>query len=404
MLRKTKYIQFVLILEYIFSQLGSALSYPRELIWLIIRDSYQPIQVSCGEYHVGLINNNTYMWGSNVDGQLGLGPIESDRSLRKKNSPQKITMGDLNFKYIKCGSDHTMALTNSDDPNIIYVWGGNSQGQLGLGDSRMAYQPRQLKFIEPIIDISCGYYHSVCLARSGILYVWGRNECDQLGLGMESRSNIYAPQKLIIPNVKIIFINCGSSFTNCIDTNGNVWIWGNNKSYQLGLGNRDKKSVSTPTKLDSLSKITAISSGFYHSLALDVRGAVYTWGRNDYRQLGMENQEFGESPQQLIFPDTIIIKSVSCGGYHSMALTQNGEVYSWGLNGYGQLGHLEDKKMCIFIPRKIKLSNIMTMSCGDQFTILVTTDEHVYACGNNSKAQLGLGDTIYRDEPTEIVI
>ncbi|HLX53676.1 MAG TPA: hypothetical protein VKR58_07030, partial [Aquella sp.] len=119
----------------------------------------------------------------------------------------------------------------------------------------------------------------------------------------------------------------------------------------------------------------------------------YSWGANELGQLGIENRDLGESPQQLIFPDTIIIKSVSCGGYHSMALTQNGEVYSWGSNG------LVDR-----IPRKIKLSNIMTMSCGYQFTILITMDGRMYTCGNNSKGQLGLGDTKHRDEPTEIVI
>ena len=397
MLRKTKYIQFVLILEYIFSQLGSAISYPKELIWLIIRASYQSIQVSCGQDHVGLICNNTYMWGSNNDGQLG--PIKSDRSLRKKNLPQKI-VADLNLKYIRCGGDYTMALTNSD-PNIIYVWGRNNQGQLGLGDSNETSQPRQVKFTEPVIDISCGSYHSGCLVRSGILYMWGKNDQDQLGLGNESGSNEYVPQKLMIPDVKIIFINCGNNFTNCIDTNGNVWVWGNNRSYQLGLGNRRKKTV--PTKLDSLSKITAISSGDYHTLALDIYGIVYSWGTNELGQLGIEYRDLSKSPQQLIFPDTIIIKSVSCGGFSSMALTQHGEVYSWGSNRFGQLGYLDDK-ICIHIPRKIKLLNVMTMSRGYDFTILITIDERMYVCGNNSKGQLGLGDTMYRAELTEIEI
>ena len=385
MLRKNKYIQFALILEYLFSQLCYMIAYPRELIWLIIRVSYQRIQVSCGGCHVGLICNNAYMWGSNAYGQLGLGDVQS------QNSPQKIILGNL--KYIKCGFHHTMALTNSDS-YIIYVWGCNDCGQLGLGDSYNTSQPRQLKFTEPIIEISCGYSHSVCLARSGILYVWGDNYCGQLGLGNGSAFKIYSPQKLIIPNAKIFFINCGMDFTNCIDTNGNVYVWGKNASHQLGLG--DIKQINIPIKLNSLSKITAISSGAYHTLALDVYGSAYSWGCNDFGQVGITYKDVCELPQQIIFPDASIIKAVGCGEWYSMVLTQNGDVYSWGSNGWGQLGLL-DKQM-VRTPCKINLSRVMTVSCGHQFTILVTIDEHVYVCGNNIQKQLGWGNNGPRDQ------
>jgi alpha-tubulin suppressor-like RCC1 family protein len=111
------------------------------------------------------------------------------------------------------------------------------------------------------------------------------------------------------------------------DINGTAYSWGNNEYGDLGNNNCCDNNY-LPTKLSTDVKFADISSLYEHILALSKDGKVYAWGRNNYGQLGDGTTSTKYSPELIDINDTII--QVSAGEYHSLALSKDGKVYAWG--------------------------------------------------------------------------
>jgi alpha-tubulin suppressor-like RCC1 family protein len=133
-------------------------------------------------------------------------------------------------------------------------------------------------------------------------------------------------------------IVAGVNHSFALSNNGKVYAAGYNEYGQLGLG--DTTDRNTFTKVTSLSgkNITAIFAGDYHSLALSSDGKVYATGQNAYGQLGL-----GDTTDCNTFTDVTSLSgktiiAISVGGFHSLALSNDGKIYATGNNYYGQLG------------------------------------------------------------------
>ena len=147
---------------------------------------------------------------------------------------------------IHCGYGHTVALVKADNSksNECYVWGNNTRGQLALGHNQNQNKPQKLYLLH-IISVSCGGYHTIALTQIGTLYVWGLNTEGQLGLGFYGGNNSF-PQKLNLYE-PIISISCGANHTICVTAKNKIYVWGDNEHYQLGLG--DTINQSSPQQL-----------------------------------------------------------------------------------------------------------------------------------------------------------
>jgi alpha-tubulin suppressor-like RCC1 family protein len=118
-----------------------------------------------------------YCWGSGRQGKLGIGS-QSNVALAGEGIVEKIWNG--NVRAVSCGYEHTMILDGEGD---LFVWGGNTYGQLGLADFSARFYPvmqRESSEIEKAIKISCGAYHSAAVTRKRELFTWGSNEFGQL--------------------------------------------------------------------------------------------------------------------------------------------------------------------------------------------------------------------------------
>jgi alpha-tubulin suppressor-like RCC1 family protein len=139
-------------------------------------------------------------------------------------------------------------------------------------------------------------------------------------------------------------VSAGGSHSIAITTNGQVYTWGRNGSGQLGDGtttDRNRPSLISFNSLQDWEKIQSVSAGASHNFAMTTNGRVYTWGANWYGQLGDGTTTNLSLPTLIGFnslQDGETIQSVSGGDYHSIAMTTNGRVYTWGANWYGQLG------------------------------------------------------------------
>jgi RCC1 and BTB domain-containing protein len=137
---------------------------------------------------------------------------------------------------------------------------------------------------------------------------------------------------------------------------GEVYSWGDNSYGQIGIGtNYDIQS--TPIKVKGLDSedVVAISCGYYHSMALSKNGNVFGWGYNSEGELGISNDNNQNFPIRINIMNGVLIKKIICGQYHSLLISTDGDIYAFGCNNFGQLGN--GNKMNQNFPLKIMNSN-----------------------------------------------
>ena len=181
--------------------------------------------------------------------------------------------------------------------------------------------------------------------------------------------------------------------TLSISNEGNVLIFGSNLT-------EESEEIYPPRIIPSLMNIKAICCGTNHTLCLNVSGEVFTFGGNSFGELGVGKSKlslrYTSEPQKVDLPP---IKQVSCGVNSSFCLSEDGILYSFGYNKYGQLGHgTEDEKIS---PKKIEsLEDIEFIESGGEYTFCKTICGDCYGWGFNLFGQLGLGTANHKNRPT----
>ncbi|NP_001084549.2 regulator of chromosome condensation (RCC1) and BTB (POZ) domain containing protein 1 S homeolog [Xenopus laevis] len=229
---------------------------------------------------------------------------------------------------------------------------------------------------------------------------------DMVDFGKWPLFALLSPQDLACIRQACVF---GSSANEAIYTtqNNEVFVFGMNSSNCLGTG--DNQSAIMPRRLDVLcgKKIKDLSYGSGpHILLCNEDGEVYSWGHNGYSQLGNGNTIQGTTPVQVCMEllSKKVIK-VACGSHHSMALTSDGEVFSWGYNNSGQVGSGTTANQSV--PRKVSSSLqskvVVSIAAGQTSSMAITDNGHVYGWGYNGTGQLGLGNTGNQLMPCRLV-
>uniref|UniRef100_A0A0G2JU79 RCC1 and BTB domain containing protein 1 n=1 Tax=Rattus norvegicus TaxID=10116 RepID=A0A0G2JU79_RAT len=163
------------------------------------------------------------------------------------------------------------------------------------------------------------------------LFAWGYNNCGQVGSG--STANQPTPRKVTncLHTKKVVNIACGQTSSMAVLDSGEVYGWGYNGNGQLGLGNNGNQL--TPVRVAALHGVCVnqIVCGYAHTLALTDEGLLYAWGANTYGQLGTGSKNNLLSPTQIMVEKERVIEIAACHSTHtSAAKTQGGHVYMWG--------------------------------------------------------------------------
>jgi alpha-tubulin suppressor-like RCC1 family protein len=299
------------------------------------------VNLALGEKHTCLLSyaGSILCWGNNTYGQLGNGTYSNHTTPREIN-----TIND-GIRNIVAGAYHTCLLTVN---NMVYCWGKNEQGQLGIGDVQDIPYPVSVKNISnDIVSISAGWGHSCAQTRGGGVKCWGLNNYGQLGSG--NTTNTSLPTDVLNLSNNVRAITTGGTHACALLTDGGVKCWGNNSNGQLGTGDNQARSLASPViGLDA--GAIAIEAGANHTCALLNNGVVQCWGANGYGQLGDGTTTDQSNP---IKPSNITerIIAISAGGFatcegnqtycgaHTCAITANGQAVCWGRNNNGQLGN-----------------------------------------------------------------
>ncbi len=219
-------------------------------------------------------------------------------------------------------------------------------------------------------------------------FAFGPNNYGVLGFGTEIEVNELTINENLSYKQIIDFKNgCEHVVARTID--GKVYCWGRNVFGVLGNG-REDKNVYEPEINKHLSDkhIVDICCGQWHSLALTDFGEVYTWGLNINVQFGnISGKDRFVIPRKVIGFDGKKVIMISCGYKHSMALTECGHVFSWGYNKSGQLGHISNKPSFVKLGTDVLIKNI---SCGYEHSLMLSRDGDIYVFGDNTNGQLGI--------------
>ncbi|XP_034188520.2 RCC1 and BTB domain containing protein claret [Osmia lignaria lignaria] len=248
--------------------------------------------------------------------------------LNVKKDRNNTTYGaDFKRRPLCAGFSHVILIRNGN----VYTWGSSVQGRLGTGPSVLRFGPPQaipfFRIMEvEVLSVSCGHCHTLAMTNNGV-YAWGSNQFGQLGLGKILQCSspelvAYLAQEVIIDAV------AGQYHSVALTSDGRVFTWGWGVHGQLGHGNTDKKMV--PTLVTSLlgTVIRYISAGHAHTLALSTEGAVYAFGCNIFGQLGVGNNVKSSVPIKVLLSEKIFL--IATGYFHNLAVSYTNKLYVWG--------------------------------------------------------------------------
>lgn len=347
--------------------------------------------------------HNLSSWGYNAFGQLGI-----DSTSNKK---VPVPLGSsYRFAGFSVGSNHTLAFVPFRNTSSVWAWGYNGYGQLGNGTSGSAESskvPRGISGLPNVTAVAAGGYHSMALANYSSLYTWGRNSNGQLG--NDSLENASLPQSVDNPALKNVRrIAAGGLHSIALKTDGTVWTWGSNNYGQIGNGNIEDQKVPVQVNLGGkLAKLVAAGGAF--SVAVTTDDKIYVWGYNGFGQLGRDPATDPFSKEPVVVDSTGIgtIKAVAAGLDHILVMNNQGEIWAWGYNGYGQLGNNNTADINITpIPIGTFDGTVQVDGLSPILAIghhsLAFKEKKLKAWGHNVYGQLGDGTTSDRSSPVGV--
>lgn len=331
--------------------------------------------------------------GLNGNGEVG------DGTTTERNSP--VSISGLTGIIAVSGSRgsfsfaHSLALTSD---GTAWAWGYNSFGE--LGDNTNTNRTVPVSVTTGVTSIAAGDSHSLFLKTDSTVWACGYAGQGQLGQG--NTSNLKVPTK-VSGLSGVIAIAAAYEVSYALKKDGTVWSWGNNQNGELGDSTKTEKH--TPVKVKGLSGVIAIAAGGTNgygtfALALKSDGTVWAWGTNGLGQLCTGNTTPSLIPVQCT--SLTNVTAIAAGIDHGMALKNDGTVYTWGYGLYGELGNGALSFSAVTTPGKINLTGIIAIAGGERFGLAEKNDGTLWAWGRNDYGQLGDGTTTQRLSPVQI--
>jgi len=328
-----------------------------------------------------------YSWGRGEDGQLGIGDTSD------QDEPTYVdALRGVGVKQIACGSGHTVVLTGEGE---VYTWGRGDDGRLGHGDNGWKYVPRLTHSLtgQIITHVTCGSYHTAAVSSNGDLYTWGGGMYGKLGHGSESGHS--TPRRVeALVGLSVIDIACGSRHTAVVTNKGCLYTWGDKENGVAGHGDTEGHQY-TPKLLERLSgkKVVQLSACGFHTGCLTDQGECFTWGEGKFGRLGHGAERNCHSPRLI---ETLLgkrPKQIACGGFHSAVVTEDGKMYTFGGGEHGQLGHGDKvNKVKPTLVQALDGIVLQQITCGWSHSVALTTNGEVFTWGNGDHGKLGHGN------------
>ena len=350
-------------------------------------------QIAAGGSHTVAIDKNgrAWGWGLNSSGQLG------NNSTLFRITPVSVLGATKTFCQIAAGSSHTVAI---DKNGKVWAWGLFSSGQLGdTSDISRLTPVSVLGATKTFCQIAGGFCYTVAIDKNGRAWGWGLNNNGQLG--DNSVTSRLTPVSVLGAVKTFCQIAAGSSHTIAIDKNGQAWAWGLNGNGRLG----DNSTTSRRTPVSVLGAVKTfcqIAAAAAHTVAIDKNGRAWAWGFNSNGQLG-DNSTLSRITPVSVLGTTKTFCQITGGNAHTVAIDKNGQVWSWGLNGFGQLGDNSVTSRITPVSVLGATKTFCQILTGDFHIVAIDKNGRAWGWGLNSSGQLGNNSTLSRRTPVSVL-
>ena len=362
--------------------------------------SVQKNCISCGFRHmlaVGERGRSVFAYGEGQYGQLGAGT----RAHQRTPAPAAGLEGLPDVVMVCAGDRHSAAVTSA---GALLLWGDNYFGQLGHGDKEDRLVPVTLCLLRfggaPVAMVACGAFHTLVVTRAGGLFAFGNGEFGQLGLGDRNNRDVpvgVGPGRL--GGAIIVYAAAGAGQSGVVTSDGGVWTWGRG---QCGcLGHNDEQDELVPRELKGEfggARALSLAAGGAHTMVVTTCGAVWGCGSGEDGQLGVGNTADRHAPVRVGGEETFgqsKVHMVTCGTDHTVAVTEEGALWTWGL-----------KNICVpgqemLVPTRVGQeffggAKIRTASCGAAVSVALSEDGALFTWG--APDWLGLPPVLGHDD------
>ena len=349
--------------------------------------------VSAGRDHTCAItvDGRAYCWGSNELGQLAAaagGPsrcrLEPIPEARDCSERPVAVLPEARFLAISAGGAHSCAIA---DDRSLYCWGDNAYGQ--LGDVQPARGTVRVATALGFASVSAGAQHTCGVRTDGALFCWGRNERGQLGKG--DKVSVSVPTRASI-NFAFAAVSAGEGRTCARTTLGAVYCWGAIWLYRQN-GLEFTRDQTTPERVVNAPPLSSLSVGSFTTCGADAVGVLFCWEGNQYGQMGTGSTEGSTIP--LNVATATRFESVSAGIIQTCAVAVGGAGYCWGNDTFGQLGLRSGvaTEPCIASP-DLSCATRPSPVYGQQRFVAISTGLGNHSCGVSNQGNLycwGLG-------------
>lgn len=284
---------------------------------------------------------------------------------------------------IGSGRGHTVVIKND---HTLWSWGSDGNNQLGNGALTFTHVPSRISDDTDWSKIAVGDYHCVALKSNGTLWAFGQNTLGQLGDG--TNTDILAPTQIGTAN-DWVQIATGRQHSVALKSNGTLWNWGYGGNYALGDGTTADRLV--PTQLGTDNDWVKVIAGYYHTVAIKSNGTLWYWGWS-VTQESVGHTTYTDNilvPTQIgTATDWLNPRDMSAGNLHTMIIKNDGTLWGWGMNDFGQIG--DGSGISRVIPVQIGTdTNWSKISSGLGHDVAVKTDGTLWTFGLNNSGQIG---------------
>lgn len=329
------------------------------------------VSVSAGLLHTTFLteDGDVYSFGFNNRGPLGTGDEDTRTTAVKVEA-----LDDVNIVTIENGNGVSYAIS---DTGQLYAWGSNSNGQLGLGDQDTRLIPTEVEALanETVVSISSGTSFTLALTADGQVWAFGSNTDGQLGspdaLEEDGSPARRATSPVLVDglpgNVTSVTADTKTSFA--VTEDGRVFGWGESRFGQLLQGTDngdgtfpvDQADVLAPVELTEFlpDGVVEVKGGARWFMALTEDGDVYAWGPNDEGPTGGLDGDPAAETDASFYPtlvaelDDVNVVELHTGPNSIIAVTETGEIFTWGSNSDGRLGFSSEGS--VYVPTQIEL-------------------------------------------------
>lgn len=364
------------------------------------------MQIKAGRYHTLLISHSSvYSCGSSLCGVLGQGS-----EMTQCVSFSRITFPCSPVVQVSASHNHAAFVTQSGE---VFTCGDNSSFCCGHKDtSRPIFRPRLVEALNgiPCKQVAAGLSFTMFLTKEGHVYTCGTNTHGQLGHGDTQDRATPKLVELLEGVGYVVQIAAGPSYSLCVAQDGTVYSFGSGGNFCLGHG--EQQNEHQPRAILSFRRkgihVVRVSAGDEHVVALDSCGYVYTWGKGYCGALGHGDEIDKTTPSILSSLKGRIAVQVCASKRKTFVLVDSGSVYAFGWMGFGSLGFTDrgvsDKVATPQVLNSLRGHHISQISTGLYHTVVITNRGQIFGFGDNERAQLGHDSLRSCLQPTEIFV